>query len=823
MGAGAVALLAGAGQGFAEGQKQKTQDEYHKVLKKKLQAEVDLQAATMAAMNTLSPEEKNQFLLKQKPEEMFWRQMMKEGGLIPGQTPGQPQGVSTVPQGIPAPMGQPGPQAQPSSFQDSKLPGPRDAQHGDLSDYWAGWFGNDPNLQRRLIGAESGWNPQATSPKGAMGLTQLMPGTARDMGVRRPYDPNENIRGGAQYLQQQMAKFGKPELALAAYNAGPGAVQQYGGIPPFKETQGYVKKVMGSPSFPQMAAQMQVQQQMPQSLDAAADRAISAKYPELAQRQQMPQAPQPQVGNALGISRQDLVDAFKKKMLGLDPKKVHTSVVGGNLVITDDQGNMVRAYEGPGKVHVFQAINPDGSASPAFVAEPSMTPPWLRGLIDKTTGQGGGTQQTQPGMAIPQSGMPQPQAQQGGMPFPNFQPQQGTAPQITPAAAQGLGFPSSGGQPIKTSLPPNPIQLKYEDAAGAQYVYPADPQTLKPVGEKVKIKEAGGEGERSIEDSRREELVILALQNLKRVKDTIMPQNEAGKREHGVPGQIAMAGIPALSRWFGGEEYRVSRDNVADILSNKSLGLDFDRETAKKWFDRHMPGPFDSNSEALRKIQSGEQFLITQIVDPADPNDQVKTRLEELGLLEESGGTMAYRPPQTQEQRAETLGGPARKAAESIAPYAMPAFYDPQGKRLSASDWEQVGSAALQNKSFTPQPAQTSAKVESVATEEPKTEKAKTGFDEAKLTEQSTAYLTKTGDDGEADNPFGKKLLQWYEIETKKALGLPIAKDEYALAHDAFLASQAPTEEINTLEEFRDNYPELAEQIKLKYASQKGK
>jgi soluble lytic murein transglycosylase-like protein len=106
-------------------------------------------------------------------------------------------------------------------------------------------YGVPEDLFLRLVQQESGWNSGAVSPKGALGLAQLMPETAARLGVD-PADPEENLDGGARYLRQQYDTFGTWQLALAAYNAGPGAVQQYSGIPPFAETQNYVLVIWGS-------------------------------------------------------------------------------------------------------------------------------------------------------------------------------------------------------------------------------------------------------------------------------------------------------------------------------------------------------------------------------------------------------------------------------------------------------------------------------------------------------------------------------------------------------------------------------------------------
>jgi len=105
--------------------------------------------------------------------------------------------------------------------------------------------GIDPALFESLVQAESDFNPRAVSRTGAMGLSQLMPGTAKSLGVSDAFDPVQNLNGGAKYLAGLLKQFeGDERKALAAYNAGPGAVRRYDGVPPFSETQNYVDRIM---------------------------------------------------------------------------------------------------------------------------------------------------------------------------------------------------------------------------------------------------------------------------------------------------------------------------------------------------------------------------------------------------------------------------------------------------------------------------------------------------------------------------------------------------------------------------------------------------
>lgn len=120
---------------------------------------------------------------------------------------------------------------------------PRRAEMKALVREVAAEVGVDARLALALVETESGFNPHARSPKGAMGLAQLMPDTARGLGVRDPLDPRQNLKGGLTYLKRMLEKYQDRDLALAAYNAGPGAVDRHKGIPPYRETRAYVARI----------------------------------------------------------------------------------------------------------------------------------------------------------------------------------------------------------------------------------------------------------------------------------------------------------------------------------------------------------------------------------------------------------------------------------------------------------------------------------------------------------------------------------------------------------------------------------------------------
>ncbi len=127
----------------------------------------------------------------------------------------------------------------------AKLVAVPDADLQPIIDRHSGAQDLDPKLVQAVIQAESGYNTRALSNKGAIGLMQLMPATASLLNVSNPYDPDDNIKGGTRYLRQMLDRFaGRIELAVAAYNAGPGAVERHKGIPPFAETRAYVRRVL---------------------------------------------------------------------------------------------------------------------------------------------------------------------------------------------------------------------------------------------------------------------------------------------------------------------------------------------------------------------------------------------------------------------------------------------------------------------------------------------------------------------------------------------------------------------------------------------------
>jgi soluble lytic murein transglycosylase-like protein len=150
--------------------------------------------------------------------------------------PAQPVRATTVPASLPVV-----PRARVSSARAAAA-----REYNALVDEASRRWGVNPALIHAVITAESNYDPEALSRAGAMGLMQLMPGTARRFGVADPWDPEQNVNGGTRYLRELLDRFRNVKLALAAYNAGEGAVEQYGNqVPPYEETQTYVDRVMG--------------------------------------------------------------------------------------------------------------------------------------------------------------------------------------------------------------------------------------------------------------------------------------------------------------------------------------------------------------------------------------------------------------------------------------------------------------------------------------------------------------------------------------------------------------------------------------------------
>lgn len=129
---------------------------------------------------------------------------------------------------------------------DAQYKGTKYTQYDNIIVELSRKYGVDPNLVKKIIKTESNFNSNAKSSAGALGLMQLMPANVKAQGIQNPYDPAQSIEGGIKLLKGYLTKYnGDLVLSLAAYNAGPGNVRKYGGVPPFKETQGYIKKILG--------------------------------------------------------------------------------------------------------------------------------------------------------------------------------------------------------------------------------------------------------------------------------------------------------------------------------------------------------------------------------------------------------------------------------------------------------------------------------------------------------------------------------------------------------------------------------------------------
>ncbi|WP_303672580.1 lytic transglycosylase domain-containing protein [Vampirovibrio chlorellavorus] len=159
------------------------------------------------------------------------------GTLLPTAQPATPQGAPTFDEALGQAL---------SETMGNQAAAPVPAALSGLIEVQAQANGLDGDLLKAIIKTESNFNPNAVSPVGAQGLMQLMPGTAAELGVSNSFDPVQNLAGGAKYLKTLLNKYHSVPQAVAAYNAGPGAVDKYNGIPPYKETTQYVQKVMQS-------------------------------------------------------------------------------------------------------------------------------------------------------------------------------------------------------------------------------------------------------------------------------------------------------------------------------------------------------------------------------------------------------------------------------------------------------------------------------------------------------------------------------------------------------------------------------------------------
>jgi len=236
-------------------------------------------------------------------------------------------------------------------------------------------YGVPRDLFAALITQESGWNPHAVSSTGAQGLGQLMPGTARNLGVSNPFDPAQNLDGAARYFSQQLHTFGSEDNALAAYNAGPGAVQKYGGVPPYRETMDYVTRIQNLLRPRYSGAGMGPTPAVPPAVP------VSPTFPGLTDaldKNLQPARPQ---------ANPDLLSALDRNIRGagslpsLPSTPAPTAAHSGLLAALDT--NLGRQPTAAPSSRTADLVNPQGQLklSPALQASVTPTAPSLGGLF----------------------------------------------------------------------------------------------------------------------------------------------------------------------------------------------------------------------------------------------------------------------------------------------------------------------------------------------------------------------------------------------------------------------------------------------------------
>jgi hypothetical protein len=220
--------------------------------------------------------------------------------------------------------------------------------YNDIINEAARTYNIDPKLIMAMVQAESGGNPRAVSKAGAGGLMQLMPETAKELGVSNVFDPQQNIMGGVKYLSQLQNQFGSPQLAAAAYNAGPGNVRKYGGVPPFPETQNYIKKIFGG-NMPFQGVQQGVQNIQGGEGDLTG---LLGTIFQQSQRDLAPEGLGSKIGNILG-ALSEVAGAFHSPQAQERAQQMN--------MLRQQQGAQKRSSAIENLLGIYKATNPDPS------------------------------------------------------------------------------------------------------------------------------------------------------------------------------------------------------------------------------------------------------------------------------------------------------------------------------------------------------------------------------------------------------------------------------------------------------------------------------